>query len=449
MNKSQRKVYFFYESKEKIFYMEDGTDKILETTKQNKANIEANFFELSENYEPNKESLIKYMNDYNKCNEEILKFTNGRLNYKIYYNHILAAKNVFKSKSTNIMKKLNIQNISVMECSIFEMHYNAGMLYLKKDIIKKKIKCFGYDFKNCYASFLVEDFLDIPLCISSKQGTIKEFDGDIDITNIETLEKLAYGSYNIIITSEHPTIKQFFQFSPEHWYTIFDLFKLHKLVKYLFETEKDPLLQKFVKMSSVKQCLVYEKENLIKCKDIFQDWFNYVGNIKNNLPKNMLAKNLNKSLWGALSQFDRIYVESKDINEYDFLYPEDVDEDRKPEYICIKVYTGNKKYELVKAKNPYKEGGIARLKIYLVSAIRYYITNMLIKCNLLTDVIRICTDGIVLNREFDFQKCGLKYVPIKEDKTTGKIKFYDANKYRSICKTCKCEYNFKKGHICG
>jgi len=275
-----------------------------------------------------------------------------------------------------------------------------------------------------------------------------EFIESIDILDLERLKKVSYGSYHVRITSENKTIMKFFQFSTEHWYTIFDLLKLHELVKFIMTENKKLLLGQIVRLESFNECLVYEKEDLIKTKDIFQDWFDHVNKLKNDLPKIMLVKNLNTKLWGALIQFDRLFVNKKDINEYDFLYPEDVKANRMPEYICIEVHTENKKYELVKAENPYKEGGIARLKVYLVSAIRYYITKMLIDCNLLNDVIRIATDGIVLNKEYNFTKSKYKYYPIPEDKSTGKIKFYHANKYRHICTKCKCEYDFKKDHEC-
>lgn len=162
----------------------------------------------------------------------------------------------------------------------------------------------------------------------------------------------------------------------------------------------------------------------------------------------MLVKKLNSRLWGTLIQFNRTFVNKKDIPDYDYLHPANVSETRKPEYICIDIKAGSRKVVLIKADNPYKEGGLARIKVYLLSAIRFYITKMLIDCDLLDNVIRICTDGIVLNKEYDFTTSKYKFFPIPEDKTTGKIKFYHINKYVHICPTCKCEYNFKTKHEC-
>eukprot|EP00981_Chlorochromonas_danica_P014915 scaffold9409_cov333-Ochromonas_danica.AAC.1 len=49
------------------------------------------------------------------------------------------------------------------------------------------------------------------------------------------------------------------------------------------------------------------------------------------------------------------------------------------------------------------------------------------------NVIRVQTDGIVLNEKVDFAMLeGLKYYPKPENKTTGLIKFYNLNSYYHI-----------------
>ena len=47
---------------------------------------------------------------------------------------------------------------------------------------------------------------------------------------------------------------------------------------------------------------------------------------------------------------------------------------------------------------------------------------------LLANLVRINTDGIVLNKEFDFS-VGIPYYPKPEDKTTGLIKWNNVNNY--------------------
>lgn len=101
---NNRKVYFFYEIDDIAYAIEDGTKEVIEMSPQEKAKIQANFFELSENYESNKKSILKYMKDFNTCNDEIVKESKGKINYKAYYNDVMAIKNVFKSKTTNTLK---------------------------------------------------------------------------------------------------------------------------------------------------------------------------------------------------------------------------------------------------------------------------------------------------------------------------------------------------------
>ena len=60
------------------------------------------------------------------------------------------------------------------------------------------------------------------------------------------------------------------------------------------------------------------------------------------------------------------------------------------------------------------------------------------------------TDGITLNKPFEFGKIGLEYYPIPEDKTTGLINWHNAQNGFHVCQNCKCEFKFKdfKIHQC-
>lgn len=172
-----------------------------------------------------------------------------------------------------------------MECAIFETHFNGGMQYLNKDKKNKKVNCFGYDFKNCYANFLVEDFLEVPLSVSTKQGTIATFTDKIDILNYNQILNLSYGSYHINIISGNEIITKYFQFSQDHWYTIYDILKLHYLVKYVKQKAMTTNVDQIVELSTLGQCLIYNKENLVPVKTIFKDWYSHVSKLKDKLPK--------------------------------------------------------------------------------------------------------------------------------------------------------------------
>ena len=204
------------------------------------------------------------------------------------------------------------------------------------------------------------------------------------------------------------------------------------------------LLEETLQFICREECVVYEKEDLIECDDIFLDWYNIVSDLKKNVKGNMLVKNLNSKLWGVLTQFNRTYVDSDDIEDYDFLFVDDIVEGvDKPEYLCINLEPDFRKYVLVKADNPYKNGGIARIKPWMNSSSRLYITRLLCHYNLLENVVRICTDGVALDKQFEFKPCDkFPYMPLPEDKTTGKIRFTNVNNYFHTCKKCKCEYKY-------
>ena len=56
--------------------------------------------------------------------------------------------------------------------------------------------------------------------------------------------------------------------------------------------------------------------------------------------------------------------------------------------------------------------------------------SLISKKDLFSNVIRIHTDGIVFNKDFDFSD--LEYYPKTESKTTGLIHWISLNKYSSI-----------------
>ena len=70
-----------------------------------------------------------------------------------------------------------------------------------------------------------------------------------------------------------------------------------------------------------------------------------------------------------------------------------------------------------------------RLKSFLTSYCRCKIANIILDNDLIENVIRIHTDGIVLDREFNFDP-NLELIP--EEKTTGKIKIKNVNSLEKL-----------------
>jgi hypothetical protein len=444
-----RETKYFYEKNEIVYYITDSDDNVKSMTVRQKATDDHRWFELSKDFSGDIDGLKKYKDDFNRDHNQILTFTNYYTNYKAAYNHGKAIIRFYNSYTSKVIKGLSIENFNSAECITFEKCNNGALSYLDKNYINKVVKCYGYDFSMCYGRFLSDPSVS-KLQISTEPGKyekIKKF-------NIKKLDDLKFGIYNITIKSDDPIICKYFRFSKDNRYDIFALQQLQKLMRFCKKQNKDWKKPEItLNTTSEYNCLVYEKDDLVSCDVIFGKWFNEAIKMKNGLKGNMLVKNLTTKFWGHLTQFNRQFVDEDTIADMDYAFCEDVDETFTPQYLCINVKSSNTdkpKYELVDTNNPYKQGGIARVKPFLVSSVRKYITDMILDCGLHDHVIRICTDGIVLDCEHDFTKNSkdYPYFPIMENKTTGLIKFYNVNKFFHVCDKCGHEWKFNKNYVC-
>jgi len=185
--------------------------------------------------------------------------------------------------------------------------------------------------------------------------------------------------------------------------------------------------------------IVYENECLVPSRDYFEHWFDIMKQLKDK-HKNKLTKHLTTSLWGYLSEFDKIHLdeftdEMSDLEEKvntpyiilkeKYLYKNDVP---KVRYICVR------------SDKPYKYN-IARMKPFLMSYCRNYIAEFIDNYGLEDLVMRIHTDGIVLNEDVEFEAEENEYLPIPEKKTTGKMIWSNVNSYYKCCEKCHQYYN--------
>jgi hypothetical protein len=187
--------------------------------------------------------------------------------------------------------------------------------------------------------------------------------------------------------------------------------------------------------------LVYDDSQLRDTSMIFNDWYNYTMDLKTKYPNNQLVKHITSSLWGALIQYNRKFVDDKDFWDMDV---SELYQYNETEYKLIKEkYYGlnNTKYELIKSNKAYVSN-FSRLKPFLVSYARAYIGNLIIDEDIIDDVVRCQTDNITLNKPHDFTH--LPYYPKPEEKTTGIIKFDNSNLYNHYCKECDIYYKYTK-----
>ena len=99
-------------------------------------------------------------------------------------------------------------------------------------------------------------------------------------------------------------------------------------------------------------------------------------------------------------------------------------------------------------KNDCFKNPLARIKSFLTSFGRNYIRKLIIDNKLYKNIIKIQTDGIVLDKPFEFSKNA--YNPILEGKSTDSLYFVSINEVYHKCQNNNCEnfFKFKNNHFC-
>lgn len=401
---------YYYQEADKIYSITDDDDTLVKETIKDKDHANYNYFELQKGYECTLESLKQYREDFNRWCEEIKQ----DIDYKKCFGHNYAVKQVFNSKSTNVIKSLDLDIIDYKEFYFFEKCANSGLMSFDEAYEDKATDCYGYDYSSFYPNNLLKIY------VPTKQGKRKK----LKTINYDNLQ---FGIYHVKITSDDKRFNKIFMYSRHNYYTHYSINFAHQ-----YKDEFNIKLELIIDDSY--NALVYSDDCLVKGKEIFGDWFNHLQKLKTKYPKNKLIKRLFSSLWGSLCSYNKTYFENDEIYEKNVSY---YDNEVKTEYKILdeKYYDDDSErgyrtvYTCIKSDVPYKYD-LARLKPFLVSYCRAYVGKMIMKENILDNVVRIHTDGIVLNKEHDFTH--LKYFPTPEDKTTGTIKFSNVINYEKV-----------------
>jgi hypothetical protein len=127
------------------------------------------------------------------------------------------------------------------------------------------------------------------------------------------------------------------------------------------------------------------------------------------------------SVWGSLSRWNKIHTDNID-GDYSDIHDNNDTQYKiiEAKWDCVKMT-----FDVVDTNNPYSTP-YARLKPFMTSYARNFVGTTIMNNNVLKNVIRIHTDGIILSEKHKFNG---KYVPTLEDKTTGQIIFKSLNDY--------------------
>lgn len=414
---NNRIIKYFFKIGNKVFYITDDNNTLNEETIMTK-DMKSNYFEMFNNYDDlTLEELIKFKNDFNQWHDE----TKETINYKKYYNHNSAVRLFFLSKSKRSIMSLETESITYKEFNFFEKCYNAGLMFFDAKYKDIKTNCYGYDFSSFYPNMLLK------ILLPKKQGKRYKL-SHLDFNNI------SYGIYHVKITCDDERFKKLFSFSKHNYYT-------HNCLKFAYKNKDEFNINIELIIDENYNALIYNENKLINSSDVFKNWFTYLRNLKTQFPKNRLVKHLLSSLWGSLCQFNKMFFNEEEFENLDV---SKLSDDEPTEYKLLErkdYYNGDNiktSYHCIPTKQPYKnifddsnsDGNLARLKPFLVSFARCYIAKIIMKEKILDNVIRIHTDGIILNKEHDFTH--LKYHPISELKSTGDIIFKNVNNYKKV-----------------
>ena len=383
-------------------------------------------YEMFNGYETNDEGLIKFAIDFKQWCNEIKNSKVFKFNYFEYCSHHIAILEIFKKlcydEKTKKHKYEHLEDIDNIEFEWIEACNNSGLQYCKKG----KHQCYGYDFKLTYPSILTTDYFFIP----TKKGTLQT------IKELPEYFTDVFGYYKVKVISNDERFNKVWSYSKKHTYTNISLGFALRCKKLGFKVD-------MILIDEPNNAYIYGKKGkkdgdtgVIRSSNIFKTWFNPLSNLRESLPNNKVVKMLMSSLGGRLFQLNRMFKTLDELKESKLDFSMDYDLNHKYFVRNIKYYhkkTGDTKvYELIETKKPYKFN-LARIKPFLLSYSRALVGAVAL--DYIDDVVRIHTDNVTFNKQHDDvieKHTNTKEIIrlVKEDKTTGLIKFKGVGCYK-------------------
>jgi hypothetical protein len=385
---------------------------------------------MNDKYKATDSDLFKFRDDLNMWNDDIKKHFFKNSEKKVFKIDVFDYNTINDAVYNNVImnsdqKTINaIPDIKFREFAVFEDSLSCGLMTVDKEILERPIDCYGYD----YAKFYYQMMRSIRIPSSAPEFyVIDQLDFD----------KLDYGIYRVKVICDNKLFWNVFKFNNMHHYN-------HNTLKTLYKY-KDKYGITF-KLLEPDECynynLMYYAET-VELRTIFKGWFKIMDELlKKCDPKNWLLKTYLSQSWGCMSKYSKIYINENDSESYDWDQLSNIDATKKYKYYSYEHSNG--KYALINGNKAFAHGGLGRIKIFLTEYSRNFIFNMISENNLENYVTRIQTDGICFNKPVDFSKLGLKYYPIPEKKSSGKLVFYNINNYFHVCSGCEIEFKFDK-----
>ena len=375
-------------------------------------------FHTFKDYENSDKGLLKYIADFKVWNNDLKTNNIFKLDYEQFKKHDTAVDIVFTKKLVD-EDFTKFEEPDMIEFGWIEKCNNGSIqkLYCKKNT---KIQSYGYDFKSTYGYFLGNKTCRA-LQMPTKRG--KEY----ILTELDC-SKLQVGYYHVEISSKDVNFNKIFLYSKDNVYcdiSLYQAFQCSKTMKVNIELIQDEKPNAYLYGKGIK-------DGIISPHKVFGKWYEVLTKLKNAFPENKLIKHLLSSGWGSFCRFQKLNLTIDEIKEKDLnvslnIYKKDCD------YVILEhkcKYNGDY-YVLVNPNKPYHYGQIARLKPFLLSLARRCTANIALLH--IDNVIRIHTDNITTNKQFDDVMTAFKTYPdlIVEKKTTGMITWQSVNSYKN------------------
>lgn len=434
MSKTKEIVYYYHDKSDNTYHcLGNSSNKVV-------IRDEVHFktqklFPMNERYEATDSDLIRFRDDLHKHNNEIKQFFFKRKDKTVFkidvFNHNSLNQAVLNTVLLNSdQKRINaIPHVNKRELVMQEQCLSCGLMSVDKEKLNKPIDVFSYDCPKFY----LHTMRQIRIPSSAPQYFV------IDEINFD---KLDVGYYRVKIECSNKLFWNVFKFNPKHHYNHNTLKTLHKF------KDRYGITFSLLPPSKEYNYNMVWYENTLELKVILKDWFAIVDKLlKVCDSKNWLLKTYISQAWGNLSKYKKIYVPGDDSEEYNFDHLSNISNKR---YKYYSLSFENDIYTMISADAPLAHGGLGRLKPFLTEYSQNYMFNIISEHNLESYVVRIQTDSISFTKPVDFSALGLKYVPIPEEKSTGRLIFHNVNTYFHVCTQCNCKYKYEKNkvHIC-
>lgn len=406
---------FYYEitkgQKYRVYDAETG-----QYTTVGKLNSKDKLYYIFGEFEASDAGLIQYRKQFEKWTDELKNNDIFKIDYiKEFKSHDIATLCMFKKLCHG--KYEQFEDIDFTESCWMQRCDNSFLRYCEAGTYDS----YGYDFKLFYPSILNSKALLIPTK-RGKEYTLKK--DEIDY------HKLSIGYYHVNVRSEDKNFKKVFIFSKDNVYT-------HTSLLFAYDCMKNQNMKLTMDLVEDGEPNAYiygkhSKDGIVNGYSIFRKWYEVLSTLRNAFPKNQLIKHLMSSVWGRISQYNKIYktFDELELEEVSCSMHWDEEYDYVIQDILINA-KGETNYKLVNINKPYKLN-IARSKCFLLSRGRY-ITGKIALLHI-DDLIRIHTDNITFKKQHDDICTKYKTFPklVSEDKTTGLIKWKNLTTYEKV-----------------